>query len=65
MARFRGNLFLQRGHVQSVFRVIPLKIQTMEELHLPPVCKFFAERPRGLVLVTGPAGPASPPRWPR
>ena len=55
-ARFRGNIFLQRGYVQSVFRVIPLNIQTMEELHLPPVCKFFSERPRGLVLVTGPAG---------
>ena len=56
VARFRGNLFLQRGHVQSVFRVIPLKVQTMEELHLPPICKVFAEHPRGLVLVTGPAG---------
>src|SRR5579883_1360972 len=56
LARFRGNLFIQRGVTQSVFRVIPLRIQTMEELNLPPVCRFFAERPRGLVLVTGPAG---------
>ena len=56
LARFRGNLFLQRGVTQSVFRVVPLTIRTMEELHLPPVCKFYAERPRGLVLVTGPAG---------
>lgn len=56
VARFRGNLFVQRGLVQSVFRVIPLRIQTLEELNLPPVCRFFAERPRGLVLVTGPAG---------
>jgi len=55
-ARFRGNLFLQRGVTQAVFRVVPLTIRSMEELHLPPVCKFFSERPRGLVLVTGPAG---------
>jgi twitching motility protein PilT len=39
-----------------VFRAIPLKISTMEELGLPQVCKYFADRPRGLVLVTGPAG---------
>lgn len=56
LARFRGNLFLQRGFVQSVFRVIPLEIRTMADLNLPPVCKHFAERPRGLVLVTGPSG---------
>lgn len=56
IARFRGNLFQQRGHVQSVFRVIPLTVQTMEELHLPPICKAFVNQPRGLVLVTGPAG---------
>ena len=56
LARFRVNLFVQRGDVGIVFRVIPLRIQNMEELMLPPVCKYFAERPRGLVLVTGPAG---------
>ena len=56
VARFRGNLYLQRGMVQSVFRVVPLKIPTLEQLHLPPVCRYFAERPRGLVLVTGPTG---------
>ncbi len=56
VARFRGNLYLQRGMVQSVFRVIPLQIRTMEELRLPPVCRYFAERPRGLALVTGAAG---------
>ncbi len=56
IARFRGNLFQQRGHVQSVFRVILLTVQTMEELHLPPICQKFVEQPRGLVLVTGPAG---------
>jgi twitching motility protein PilT len=56
LARFRGNVYQQRGAVQAAFRVIPLRIQTMEELSLPSVCKYFAERPRGLVLVTGPAG---------
>jgi twitching motility protein PilT len=56
LARFRCNVFVQRGNVGVVFRVIPLRIQTMEELMLPPVCRYFAERPRGLVLVTGPAG---------
>jgi twitching motility protein PilT len=56
LARFRGNIYQQRGAVQAAFRVIPLHIQTIEELNLPPVCRYFAERPRGLVLVTGPAG---------
>ena len=56
LARFRVNLFVQRSMVGSVFRIIPLHIQTIEELALPEVCRYFAERPRGLVLVTGPAG---------
>jgi twitching motility protein PilT len=56
LARFRGNVYQQRNAVQAVFRVIPLHIQTIEELELPPVCRYFSERPRGLVLVTGPAG---------
>ena len=56
IARFRGNTYLQRGNVGGAFRVIPYRIKTMEELGLPPSCKDFAQRPRGLVLVTGPAG---------
>lgn len=56
VARFRGNAYQQRGVVQAAFRVIPYKIQTMEELDLPIACWDFIERPRGLVLVTGPAG---------
>ncbi len=56
VARFRVNLFIQRNMVGSVFRIIPLHIQTLEDLGLPDVCRYFAERPRGLVLVTGPAG---------
>jgi twitching motility protein PilT len=56
LARFRVNVFVQRGMIGSVFRIIPLHVQTIEELGLPEVCRYFAERPRGLVLVTGPAG---------
>lgn len=56
VSRFRGNLYQQREHAQAAFRVIPFEISTMEELHLPPACFEFIERPRGLVLVTGPAG---------
>ena len=56
LARFRGNCYQQRSHIQAAFRVIPYEIKTMEELNLPPACYDFIERPRGLVLVTGPAG---------
>lgn len=56
LARFRGNIFLQRGAVAGVFRLIPYKILTMEELNLPPICKEISRKPRGLVLVTGPTG---------
>src|SRR5438067_11881989 len=56
LARFRGNIYQQRNAIQAAFRVIPLHIQTIDELGLPAICKYFSERPRGLVLVTGPAG---------
>ena len=56
VARFRANLFMQRGFMGAVFRVIPYQIRTVEDLALPDACKRFAERPRGLILVTGPAG---------
>ncbi|MBX7134946.1 MAG: type IV pilus twitching motility protein PilT [Fimbriimonadaceae bacterium] len=56
VSRFRGNLYQQRHHIQAAFRVIPYEIATMEELQLPPATYDFVERPRGLVLVTGPAG---------
>lgn len=55
-ARFRGNIFMQRGAVAGAFRYIPTKIRTFEELNLPPVMKDFSELPRGLVLITGPTG---------
>ena len=56
LSRFRGNLFIQRGAVTGVFRVIPYKILTFEELGLPPIVRDLCARPRGLVLVTGPTG---------
>jgi twitching motility protein PilT len=56
VSRFRGNAYQQRGHMQAAFRVIPYEIQSMEDLQLPAACYEFIERPRGLVLVTGPAG---------
>src|SRR5918999_1792850 len=56
VARFRCNMFNQRGAVGAVYRVIPEKIRTFQELGLPPVIATLAERPRGLVLVTGPTG---------
>jgi twitching motility protein PilT len=56
VARFRGSLYFQRGLIQSVFRALPLQARSTEELKLPPVCRYFAERPHGLVLVGGQAG---------
>ncbi|RJQ55134.1 MAG: type IV pilus twitching motility protein PilT [Actinobacteria bacterium] len=56
MCRFRVNLFLQRGSVGLVFRLIPNKVRTIEELNLPQTATSLSLRPRGLVLVTGPAG---------
>jgi twitching motility protein PilT len=56
IARFRGNLFNQRGAVGGVYRVIPFEIKTFEQLGLPPVLRRLCEKPRGLILVTGPTG---------
>jgi len=56
VSRFRGNCYQQRGNVQAAFRVIPYEIQNMEDLQLPAATYDFIARPRGLVLVTGPAG---------
>jgi twitching motility protein PilT len=56
LARFRCNVFNQRGAVAAVYRVIPEKIKGFDELMLPPVLATLADRPRGLVLVTGPTG---------
>jgi twitching motility protein PilT len=56
LSRFRGNVFVQRGNVAGAFRAIPFKIMTFEDLGLPPVALQLAQKPRGLILVTGPTG---------
>ena len=56
IARFRSNVFNQRGAVGAVYRLIPEQIKGFKDLGLPPVLATLAERPRGLVLVTGPTG---------
>ena len=56
LARFRGNLFYQRGNVGGVFRRIPLVIPDFDTLKLPQILKKVIRRPNGLILVTGPTG---------
>jgi len=56
LARFRGNAFKQRGCVSLVIRQIPFQVKTFEQLQLPQIVAKLAEKPRGLVLVTGPTG---------
>ena len=56
LSRFRANLFNQRGAVGAVFRAIPYEIRAFEELGLPAVVKQICDKPRGLILVTGPTG---------
>src|SRR5213595_79486 len=56
LARFRGNVFNQRGAVGSVFRTIPWEIKGFDALGLPAVVRGLCDKPRGLVLVTGPTG---------
>ena len=56
LARFRGNLFNQRGATGAVFRVIPFEIKSFQQLNLPAIVAKLCEKPRGLILVTGPTG---------
>src|ERR1700686_3824642 len=56
LARFRGNVFNQRGAVGAVFRTIPWELKGFDALGLPVVAKALCDKPRGLVLVTGPTG---------
>ncbi len=56
LARFRANIFMQRGAVAGAFRVIPFKIMSLNELGLPPISADLCRKPRGLILVTGPTG---------
>src|SRR5215510_5702282 len=54
LARFRCNVYRQRGAVAAAIRVIPIKIRSFDELGLPAVVEQLADRPKGLILVTGP-----------
>ncbi|MBP9708757.1 MAG: type IV pilus twitching motility protein PilT [Oligoflexales bacterium] len=56
LARFRGNIFVQKNSVAAVFRIIPFKIHTLEQLGMPKVMQSLCELPRGLILITGPTG---------
>jgi twitching motility protein PilT len=56
LARFRANIFHQRGAIAAVFRQIPYEIKGFRELGLPIIIERLCERPRGLILVTGPTG---------
>ena len=56
LARYRANVFLQRGIVSMVIRQIPFEIMTMDQLGLPPIAREFTTRQKGLVLITGPTG---------
>lgn len=56
IARFRVNVFLQRNGEGAVFRTIPTKILTLEQLGMPPILKHICNKEKGLVLVTGPTG---------
>src|SRR5512147_58497 len=56
LARFRANVFNQRGASAAVFRVIPFEIKSFSQLNLPAIVSKLCDKPRGLILVTGPTG---------
>ncbi len=56
LSRFRANIFMQRGAVAGAFRAIPFRIRGFDELGIPPVVQKLCDKPRGLILVTGPTG---------
>jgi twitching motility protein PilT len=56
LARFRANVYHQRGAIAAAFRQIPYEIRTFRELGLPAIIEKLCEKPRGLILVTGPTG---------
>jgi twitching motility protein PilT len=56
LARFRVNVYFQRASIGAAFRLIPTEIRSVEELGLPSILHTFVDKPRGLVLVTGPTG---------
>ena len=56
LARFRVNVYFQRESIGAAFRLIPAELKTLEELGMPPTLHLLTDKPRGLVLVTGPTG---------
>ena len=56
MARFRANVYLQQSCVAGAFRLVPYQVTPLDDIGLPPVVAELCDRPRGLVLVTGPTG---------
>jgi len=56
VSRFRANMYKQRGSIGCAIRMIPFEIKSFQELGVPPIIAKFAEKPRGLVLLTGPTG---------
>lgn len=56
LARFRVSVLRQRGTISMAFRLVPFQIRTIDELQLPQLCKELIQKPRGLILVTGPTG---------
>jgi twitching motility protein PilT len=56
LARFRANIFMQRGAVAGAFRMIPFEVRSFQDLGLPPIVSELSKKPRGLILVTGPTG---------
>ena len=56
LARFRGNIYVQRGSLAACFRRVPFQIKSLQDLDLPPVIDEFCDMPMGLVLITGPTG---------
>jgi twitching motility protein PilT len=56
LARFRVNVFVQRGQLGAVFRLVPIEVPTVDGLGLPQILKTLSDKPNGLLLVTGPTG---------
>jgi twitching motility protein PilT len=56
LARFRTNVYFQKGGMAAAFRLIPFKIRTIDELNLPQICHTFGSLRQGFILVTGPTG---------
>ncbi len=56
VGRFRANVYYQKGSIAAAFRLIPVKIRSIDELRLPPICHEFVKLRQGFVLVTGPTG---------